>query len=386
MNLKAIFSAKSQSVRIGSFAILLALICACNGGRNNGSTAFSAERSNMQYAANLSIVQEDGYTAVTLRDPWDTARVRRTYLLVDRNRALPEGLPDGTVIHIPVQRAVIYTTVHAAMAGQLGCLDRVAGVCEKQYITSSAVQERIRDGRIADLGPSTAPDIERIIDLGAEVIIASPFENSGYGAAEKIGVPIVEAADYMEDHPLGRSEWLRFYGLLFGCEAKAEAAFEATAEHYNALKALAAGAAERPTILLEKKYGPSWPVPAGDSYIAVIHRDAGADYIFAGISDRGNVAQLSYETVYDNAADCDLWLFKYNAAEDYTYESLRLEYEPYANFAAWQNKHIYACNSAYCSYYDDITFHPDWLLEGLIHIYHPELLPDYEPRYYKPLR
>ena len=386
MSLKSTISAKSQSVRIGSFAILLLLICACNGGRSGSGAAFPAERGGLQYASNLAIVHEDGYTAVTLRDPWDSTRVRRSYLLVDRDKALPDNLPEGTVIRVPVQRAVIYTTVHAAMADQLGCLDHVVGICDKQYITSEAVLSRISDGRIADLGPSTAPDIEKIIDLGADVIIASPFENSGYGAAEKTGVPIVEAADYMEDHPLGRSEWLRFYGLLFGRNEEAMAAFKATEERYNHLKALAATAAERPTVLLEKKYGPSWPVPSGDCYIGVIHRDAGADYIFADISGRGNVAQLSYETVYDKAADCDLWLFKYNAASDYTYASLRLEYEPYANFTAWRDRKIYACNSAYCSYYDDITFHPDWLLEDLIHIYHPELLPDYEPRYYKPLR
>lgn len=83
-----------------------------------------------------------------------------------------------------------------------------------------------------------APDIERIIALKPETILLSPFENSGgYGKLDKLHIPIIEAADYMESSPLGRAEWMKFYGMLFGneegksngisgsCEPKADSLF-----------------------------------------------------------------------------------------------------------------------------------------------------------------
>ena len=62
-----------------------------------------------------------------------------------------------------------------------------------------------------------SPDIEKVIDMHPDGILLSPYENSGgYGRIEKLNVPILECADYMETSALGRAEWVRFYGLLFG--------------------------------------------------------------------------------------------------------------------------------------------------------------------------
>ena len=306
-------------------------------------------------------------------------RPRRTGRV--RGGQLPEG---GIVIRVPVEKAVVYTSVHTAIAEQLGALDRVAGVCEPQYITSPEVLRRIGEGRIADLGVSTSPNVEKIIDIGTDLIIASPFENSGYGSAEKLGVPIVEAADYMENHPLGRTEWVLFYGLLLGRRAEAEAVFARTERHYFELKAMAADCGSRPTVVLERKYGNSWAVPSGGSYIGVIHADAGADYIFRDYAGPRSV-HLSFEDVYDRAGDADFWFLKYDTKAPLTYDLLRQEYEPYANFRPWKERRIFACNTITSTYYEDITLHPDLVLEDLIAIYHPELLPDHVQRYYFPL-
>ena len=102
------------------------------------------------------------------------------------------------------------------MVVQMGRIDAIKGVCETQYVTDSAILTRLADGRIADIGLATAPNIEKIIELDAELIIASPYENSGYGAAEKLGIPIVEAADYMENHPLGEPNGAVFTVFFWG--------------------------------------------------------------------------------------------------------------------------------------------------------------------------
>ena len=364
--------------------LLAAALCAC-GGPSRRADAAAGAADTLRFARNLSIAYQDGYTSVRIRDPWDTLRQRQHYVLVDRDAPLPADLPaDGILIRTPVERAVIYTSVHTAIAEQLGALDRVAGVCEPEYITSQEVLDRIAAGRIADVGLSTAPNTERIVDLGCDLIIASPFENNGYGSAEKLGIPIVEAADYMENHPLGRTEWVLFYGLLLGEREAAEAVFAQTAEHYFALRALAADVPGRPTLVLERKYGLSWAVPDGRSYIATLHADAGADYLFRDVPGTSST-HLTFEEVYDRAGEADFWLLKYGTRTPMTYALLEAEYGPYAHFRAWRERRIFACNTLMTSYYDDITLHPDWVLEDLIALYHPDLLPGHVQRYYFPV-
>ena len=366
------------------FAFLGLLLSSC-GGRQSAARPELKATDTIRYARNIHIEYFDDYVSVRIRDPWDTLRQRQHYVLVDRTKPLPAALPEGgIVIRIPVEKAVIYTSVHTAIAEELGALDRVCGVCEPEYITSPVVLERIADGRIADLGVSTSPNVEKIIDIGTEMIIASPFENSGYGSAEKLGIPIVEAADYMENHPLGRTEWVLFYGLLLGEREAAEQVFARTETHYNELKALAAQVKERPTVVLERRYGNSWAVPAGESYIGVMHADAGADYVFRYLKGARSV-HFTFESVFDQAGDADFWFLKYDTRAPLTYRLLAQEYEPYANFRAWKEHRVYACNTITSTYYDDITLHPDRVLEDLIAIYHPELLPGHVQRYYFPL-
>lgn len=368
------------------FFILLALLCSCENRSGVGAGTDNFKADSIYYARGFEISRFDDCTLVTLRNPWDTLKTLKRYVLVERDKPLPDSLPEGEIIRTPVERAVFYTTVHSSMVAQMGRIDAIKGICEVQYVTDSLILERIADGRIADIGLATAPNTEKIIDLNTELIIASPFENSGYGAAEKIGIPIVEAADYMERHPLGRTEWGRFYGLLFGEGERADSIFFATSERYNHLKELAAKSTYRPRVLLERKYGASWIIPAGDSYIGTIHTDAGADYVFREVEGNHNV-YLPFEVVLDKAYDVDLWLFKYNTNHEFTYELLKDEYMPYSNFRPFKEKNIYICHTTRTGYYDDITLHPDRLLEDLIFIYHPELLPSgYTPRYYVPMQ
>ncbi|MBO4416652.1 MAG: ABC transporter substrate-binding protein [Bacteroidales bacterium] len=373
-----------------SIAVLIALatpiLIGCRGSHTRqGAEAGTVD--SLLYAEGLEIAYFSNFTRVSLRDPWDTVKTRKTYILAPKtdikdNHSLRDSLSKlGILIGTPVERAVIYTSVHVAMAAQLGVLDQVCGVCEPQYITSNEVLDRINNHLIADLGQSTSPNVEKIIDLGCDVIIASPFENSGYGAAEKLGIPIVEAADYMEHHPLGRTEWVKFYGLLFGCKDIAQAQFASTMARYDSLKNICSTVSYRPSVVLERKWGQTWGVPAARSYIGTLHRDAGADYVFSDITSSSSV-HMSFEQVFERGCDADYWLFKYSGGKPMTLGDLKREYLPYSHFKAYKTQCIYACNTLVSSYYDDITLHPDRILEDLMHIYHPELSPDYQMCYY----
>lgn len=357
------------------------LLVACSQAGRQQATEESLSSDTIRYAQGFTVHHFNDYTSVDVRDPWDSTRLLQRYLLVDREKPVPGNLPKGTVVRVPVQNIVVYTSVHAAVIDQLGETGRIIGVCEPRYMDTPSVQEGLKAGRIADMGEATAPNVELMIDKGAELVLVSPFQNSGYGPVEKLGIPIIEGADYMESLPLGRTEWIRFYGMLFGKEAKADSIFRVTEKSYLDLKELVTADMPRPSVISEKKFGSSWFMPSGESYVANLYKDAGADYIFTDLPGAGSTP-LAFETVLDRAIHADLWLIKYNQSKDMTYGDLRSEYTPYENFDAFKNRRIYACNTGVVPYYEEFPLHPDYLLKDLIWVFHPELLPDYTPRYY----
>ena len=354
--------------------------CTPSGKQTSSKEALSSD--SIQYAQGFTVQRFDTYIMVEVRDPWDSTRLLQRYLLVDRTKSVPGGLPKGTIVKVPVKDIVIYTSVHAAIIDQLHETDKVIGVCEPRYMDTPAIQEGIQAGRIADLGEATSPNIEKMIEIGAELVIASPFQNSSYGPVEKIGIPIIEGADYMEAFPLGRTEWIRFYGLLFGKEEMADSIFKETEQAYLSLKDLTANIDNRPTVLSEKKFGSSWYVPSGDSYMAHLIEDAGADYMFKDLPGAGSTP-LAFETVFDKAIHADIWLVKYNQSSEMTYNDLRSEYTPYENFDAFKKKRIYTCNTGAVPYYEEFPIHPEYLLKDLIWIFHQELVFGYSPRYFR---
>ena len=354
--------------------------CTPSGKQTSSKEALSSD--SIQYAQGFTVQRFDTYTMVEVRDPWDSTRLLQRYLLVDRTKSVPGGLPKGTIVKVPVKDIVVYTSVHAAIIDQLHELNKVIGGCEPRYMDTPAIHEGIQAGRIADLGEATSPNIEKMIEIGAELVIASPFQNSSYGPVEKIGIPIIEGADYMEAFPLGRTEWIRFYGLLFGKEEMADSIFKETEQAYLSLKDLTANIDNRPTVLSEKKFGSSWYVPSGDSYMAHLIEDAGADYMFKDLPGAGSTP-LAFETVFDKAIHADIWLVKYNQSSEMTYKDLRSEYTPYENFDAFKKKRIYTCNTGAVPYYEEFPIHPEYLLKDLIWIFHPELVFGYSPRYFR---
>ena len=365
--------------------LMVLLFSACSGKSKTSFLQEEGDTLRLRYAENLQIVKYDRYTKVTLRNPWDTLKILRTYLLVDKADTSAISLPEGTVIHVPLTRALVYSSVHCALLQELGALDHVKGVCDVQYIRIPAIQEGCQKGEITNAGSSMSPDIEKVIDMHPDGILLSPYENSGgYGRIEKLNVPILECADYMETSALGRAEWMRFYGLLFGEAQKADSLFAEVEKNYNELKALVAPLSSAPSVISELKNGSAWYVPGGKSTSARIYADAGANYVFADDEHSGSVP-LAFETVFDKGQNADFWLIKYNQAIDKTYKELEQDYAPYTGFRAFKERNIYGCNTGKVDFYEDSPFHPDRLLKDLIKIFHPTLLEGYELKYFTKL-
>ena len=368
-----------------NIVITVLLLSACSGRSKTSSSLNGGDTLEIKYARNITIISFKDYKVAALRNPWDTTKVLHTYILVDKNKPMPKELPEGSIVRTPVSKAVVYSSVHSSLFNDLGAFSSITGVCDLKYIKLSKIQEACKRGAIADVGDGMSPDIEKIIDLHPDALLLSPFENSGgYGRVDKLGVTIIECADYMETSALGRAEWMKFYGLLTGKEAEADSIFTEVESRYNSLAKQALSCKDKPTVITELKNSSTWYIPGGNSTSAKLFHDAGAKYIFANDNHSGSVP-MSFESVFEKGENADFWLIKYNQVKEKNYRELKEEYSPYANFAAFKNKKIYGCNTNSIPYYEESPFHPEQLLADLIKIFHPELTKGYELKYFSKL-
>lgn len=338
-----------------------------------------------EYAKWFTINYKDGYRVVEVINPWDSTRLLQRYVLVDKDKQVPDSLPEGVVVRTPVERIVVASAIDVSSLARLGALESVVGCSDAQYITDSIAAKRVKEGKIADLGSVHKMAVEKLLVLKPDVIFAAPFKGEGYGALDKAAIPIAEVASYMEYTPLGRCEWIKFYAEFIGKQAQADSLFNGVRDSYNEIKKNVAADSVKPKLLVEKRYGLVWYVPAGDSYAVNLYKDAGANYPWQETEGTGSLP-LSFEEVFSKANAADIWVFRYfNPEGDMTYDMLAAEYPQYASFSAFKNKRIFACNTALVDYYGTVPLQPDAELRDLAKILHPSLYKESPMIYYKNL-
>lgn len=364
-------------------ALALPLLASCGGRSKGHSDATGGNSVPMDYAEFLNLTEHPGYTLAEIHNPWDTTETLHRYVLVPDSAELPEKLPEGSLIRTPLKNSLVYSTVHTSLISELGASDAVKGVCDAEYIRHEPLASRIRCGAVADCGNSTSPNIEKIISMNPDGILLSPFENSGtYGKLGELGIPLIECADYMESSPLGRAEWMKFYGLLFGNATVAYEMYARTKKEYEALRESAKGFADRPKVLVDRLYGAAWYVPGGESTMGTLIKDAGGVNPFAEAAKNGS-APLTGEQVLHQAGDADVWIIRYSQERDMTLKDLEADNPLYGQFKALREGNVFGCNTSKVGIYNELAFHPQWCLADLIRVFHPEVEQDaLEHRYF----
>ena len=369
------------------YSYIVVAFLSCGGGNRPDSQA-EGDSLAFKYSSLLTIVEHDGYTVADISNPWKPGKRLHRYYLVPRTSAISlqtSDFSDGTVVRTPIQRAAVFTTVHCALLTELGMGSHIVGVADSKYIKVPYIQQQIAAGRIVDCGNGLNPVVEKIMDVKPEVIMLSPFENSGgYGKTEEIGIPLIECAEYMETSPLGRAEWMRFYGLLFGVSDKADRLFHAVDSSYTALKQQAEKAGEGRSVIVDKVVGSVWYMPGGRSTIGQMLLDAGARYPWASDNQSGSLA-LPFETVLERGGESDVWMLRYSSDHDWNYDELLSGHHGYSQLKAFRNREVYGCNVEQSHFYEDTPFHPDRLLSDFIQILHPDIIGLPPLRYYKKL-
>ena len=454
------------------------LMAACQGGKTAAADAEAGDTLEMKYAKLLTIVKHgDGeetsdaaegidyqYAEAIIANPWKAGTMLHRYILIPKGeegdktvtrlalqRTSGMGCTTDTV-RTPVERSAVFIAPHCQLMYELGCQQAIRGVCDLNYINIPDVRKRAASAEnasagnassgnasagnassekasaqnsIVDCGSSMAPDIERIIALKPEAILVSPFENSGgYGKLDKLHIPLIEAADYMESSPLGRAEWMKFYGMLFGkdknisttaagkasevaagkaseaaagkaseaaagkaseatagkaseatlpasCELRADSLFAKIEKEYLKLKAEAGKLPKGLSILTERKTGNVWYVPGGQSTIGILLKDANARYIFSDDQHSGSLP-MSPEQILAKGSQVDVWAFKYFGGAPLSQVQLLQEYDGYKALAAFSRGNIYQVDTSTVPYFELTSFHPELLLREFIILAHGE--------------
>ncbi len=380
---------KISHIAIVVTAFIILISCRQQDKDSSASSALQGDTVALAYANGFSIVEGEGWTMVEVRHPYMGAETGYRYLLVPRGSdEIPEHDPEVRVIRTPVRTVVCTSTTHIPLLEYLGLTDRLVGFPTTDYVSSTKMRERIDSGYVTELGVDKGLNIERLISIRPELVIGYTM-SSDYGQfakIEELGIPVVLNAEYLERHPLGRAEWIKFIARFFGREKEADSVFTSIDENYNETKDLTSNLPNRPTVVSGILYGDAWFLPGGRNYAAELLHDAGCDYLWRENSSTGYL-ELSFESVYEKAQNADLWI---GVGPFGSLEELRAGDHRYAKFKAFKEGNVYNYDARKGSkggneYLELGYLRPDLILQDLVKISHPALLPKYNLYFHRRL-
>ena len=345
--------------------------------------------STIKYAQGFKVVKNKGYRVLEIYNPWPNANKTLRYVLLNAHQEAPTHLADAQILRLPLQKVVVTSTTHIPGLELLDAEDALIGFPGTHYISSPKTRARIAKNKIRDMGSDEGLNTEMLLDLHPDAVIAYSMEGTGKNlqTLQKSGIPIIYNGDWIEASPLAKAEWLKFFGVLFQKEKKADSIFSAIEINYNKAIALAKEVKEQPTVLSGVLTKDLWYLPHGSSSEAQLLNDANANYLWTETKGAGSL-KLSFEVVLEKAQDADLWI------NPFYYTSLdQLEKaNPHHNkFKAFQEKKVYSFakvtgETGGVLYYEMGISRPDLVLKDLIKICHPQLLPHYKMHFFSPLK
>ncbi|NJO02357.1 MAG: ABC transporter substrate-binding protein [Bacteroidia bacterium] len=211
---------------------------------------------------------------------------------------------------MPIRSIVVLSHTQIAFLDLLGKTDDILGVNASNYLPHPVLQEKIRQDKVSDVGDGPQLNHELVLAINPDLVMAVGFSSLGlkdYQPVIAAGIPVVINSDWLENTPLGRSEWLKFMALFYNEEQQAEEKFQKIEQNYQRIKNIARKAPSQPTVFNGLPYKDTWYVAAGESYLAWLIKDAQAQYLWSDHLGTGSLP-LDFEAVYAKAYRADYWI------------------------------------------------------------------------------
>lgn len=378
-------------INLGILAVLSALyFFACSSGGENRREGDRIPVSSLvpEFAGLFRIDYYDGFKVLTVSQAYRGAANPQVYVLVPRGQHPPADFDHAEIIYTPVNSLVVTSTSHLPMLELIGEGHRLKGFPSLNLISSEFFRERIRRADLIDIGSESGLNKEKLIDLEPELVVGYTLGSNldTYYDLSRLGLPVAFNAEYLEESPLGRAEWIKFMAAFFDKEAVADSVFTQIRNQYFEVRKAAQAVQKPPKVLSGVMYGDIWFAPGGRSWAAKFFADAGADYYWKDNSTEGSL-ELSFETVLDVAAEADYWI----GIANFKSRSQLIESNPrYGLFAPYRNGQLHTYTKwlgekGGNAYLEMGYARPDLILMDLVKILHPGILPEYETTFFEQL-
>ncbi len=347
-----------------------------------------ASKTEVKYAQGFTIEQFGTHKIITLTNPWPGADITYRYLLKKNTEAIAGETDVDAVLQVPVKNLVVTSTTHIPSLEMLGEAESLVGFPNLNYISSEITRGLIAEGKIKELGKNEALNTEVLIDMEPDVVVTFAVEgaNKTVENIKKMGIPVLYNSDWTETHPLGKAEWIKFFGALFNKEQEADRIFNEIEQNYNEAKILASQATTSPTVLSGAMFKDIWYLPQGDSWAAQFIDDAHGEYLWKDSEGTGSIS-LNLESVLEKGQHANFWI---GPGQFTSLSQMEESHTVYAEFDAFKNKKVYSFTTKKGEtggvlYYELAPNRPDIVLKDIIKILHPELPLDHEPYFFSKL-
>lgn len=351
-------------------------------------TVLSAKNT-IQHAKGFTLINYDGYSVVRVIQPWPKANNDFTYVLKKENGVIPDSLLHNPIISIPIQKIVVTSTTHIPSLEMLDVEETLVGFPNLDYISSDKVRSRIEAKKIKELGANQSLNTEVLIDLQPDVIIGFGIDNNNptLDNLQKSGLKVMLNGDWNEETPLGKAEWIKFFGALYDKQEVANELFSKIEKDYLKTIEIAKIATSKPTVLVGDMYEDKWNLPNGTSWGSQLLAQANTNYLWKETEGTGSLS-LSFETVFEKAKTAEFWI---TSGQFKSLQEMTDANPHYNQFNAFQNENVYSFvrkkgKTGGVLYYELAPNRPDLVLKDLVKIFHPELLQGYELFFFEKLK
>lgn len=342
----------------------------------------------VRYAKGFCLIEKNDYTILRLLDPI-TGQSTQEIILVPKGINPPDEIVSEDIIQVPIETLVATSTTHIPALELIDQGQALIGFPNLDYISSEGTRARIEAGQISELGQNEALNIEVLLTLKPDLLMTFSIDKTQKGL-EKVmnaGIPVLYNGDWTEEHPLGRAEWIKVFGVLFDKKTRADSIFNQIERDYLNLRQLAQTATTAPAVISGALYKDVWYAPRGDSWAAQFLKDANSTYLWQDIKGVGSL-QWNIEEILQYTNIAEVWI---GPGQFTSYRQMKESSATYTKFKPFVDQRIYTFSNTKGTtggllYYELASMHPDWVLSDLIHIFHPGLLPqDYKPKFFMPL-
>ncbi len=340
------------------------------------------------YAKGFELYDYESFKILKITQPWPGATTDTEYVLANQPTHVPDSLSQLTFIQTPVQSIVVTSTTHIPSLVSLAVTKSLKAFPGLDYISSPTVRQLIDANQIQEIASGDGVNFELTIDVSPQVVVANGGNDSfaKYQQLSNAGIPVIYNGDWVEYSPLGKAEWIKFFGALYDKDEKASEIFNEVADTYQKVQKIAQHVQHKPLVFSGAMYQDVWYAPQGDSWTAQLIKDAGAKYLWENEQGTGSLS-MAFEQVLADAQMAEYWI---GPAQFTAYSEMSAANIHYQQFDAFQHKNIYTYSAKKGAtggliFYEEATNRPDLLLKDYVKILHPDLMTAHKLYFLSPL-